>query len=99
MLEYLTGGMIQNNLFYFWIWAVVNILAGLWEIYAYSNRSQLSLTKTTLWQNIADGKVNIANFWIHGWSEYCKVDSRYIIKSYVCNEEIKILHYNRKKSN
>lgn len=66
-----------------WIWAICNLLAGIWEIYAYYNRSQLILEKTTLWEKIANNQINIKNFWIKGWSEYTKVDSRYIIKPYV----------------
>lgn len=71
-----------------WIWAIANLLAGIWEIYAYSKRSQLTLEKRTLWDKIHSGQINIRNFWIEGWSEYCKVDSRYIIKPYVWGFEL-----------
>lgn len=71
-----------------WIWVVVNLLAGIWEIYAYSKRSQLTLEKRTIWDKIHSGKINIRNFWMEGWSEYCKVDSRYIIKPYVWGFEL-----------
>ena len=67
----------------FWIWAILNMLAGIWEVYAYKNRDQLKLEKITLWEKMAKGQITIGNFWMEGWSEYCKVDSRYIIKQYV----------------
>ena len=68
--------MVLNNLFY--IWAVLNCGAGLWEIYAFQNRYSLRLENRTLWEKISAGQIDIWNFWIEGWSEYCKVDSRYI---------------------
>ena len=71
-----------------WIWAIANLLVGIWEIYAYSKRSQLTLEKRTLWDKIHLGQINLHNFWIEGWSEYCKVDSRYIIKQYVWGFEL-----------
>ena len=72
--------MILTNLFY--IWAIVNILAGIWEVYAFANRHLLRLEHKTVWEKIADGngEITLANFWIEGWSEYCKVDSRYIYR-------------------
>ena len=76
---------LQNSL---WLWAVVNMLAGIWEVYAYKNRNQLKLETTTLWEKIARSEINIRNFWMEGWSEYCKVDSRYIIKQYVWGFEL-----------
>lgn len=62
----------------FYIWAIINFGAGLWEIYAFQNRYSLHLEKRTLWEKISAGQIDIRNFWIEGWSEYCKVDSRYI---------------------
>jgi len=59
-------------------WAIVNLGAGIWEVYAYLNRSQLKLQKETVWEKMLKGQINLENFWIEGWSEYCKVDSRYI---------------------
>lgn len=61
----------------FLTWAVVNLAAGIWEVYAYLNRSQLKLERETVWEKMAKGEITISNFWIEGWSEYCKVDSRY----------------------
>lgn len=69
-----------------YIWAIVNIGAGLWEIYAFRNRHLLKLESITLWEKLMNTKsINIYNFWIEGWSEYCKVDNRYLRKpvSYV----------------
>lgn len=65
------------------IWGIVNLGAAVWEIYAYSNRNQLKIEKTSLWEKISRSQININNFWIEGWSEYCKVDSRYIYHQYV----------------
>ena len=73
----------KNILIYIWIWAICNLLIGIWEIYVYFNRFKLILEKTTLWEKIDNNQINIKNFWIKGWSEYTKVDSRYIIKPYV----------------
>jgi hypothetical protein len=73
----------KSILIYIWLWAITNLLVGIWEIYIYNERSQLSLSKTTLWDKFNSNQINLRNFWIEGWSEYCKVDSRYIIKPYV----------------
>jgi len=78
----------KTILIYVWLWAIVNLLAGIWEIYAFSKRSQLSLKKQTLWDKFDSNQITIQNFWIEGWSEYCKVDSRYIIKPYVWGFEL-----------
>jgi hypothetical protein len=59
-------------------WAIINLAAGIWEVYAYMNRTTLKLEHETLWEKMVDGKINLTNFWIEGWSEYCKVDSRYL---------------------
>jgi hypothetical protein len=67
----------------FLAWGVINLFIGLWEVYAFNNREQLILEKRTIWEKIGKGEINIYNFWIEGWSEYCKVDSRYIYKPYV----------------
>ena len=67
----------------FWIWAILNICAGKWEIYAFHNRDKLTLETATLWDKLDKGQINISNFWMEGWSEYCKVDARYIYKQYV----------------
>lgn len=60
-------------------WAIINLFVGLWEVYAWLNRSQLKLERTTIWEKILQGRINLANFWLEGWSEYCKVDARYIM--------------------
>ena len=74
--------MYINNLL-FWIWGSINFLTGVWELYAYTNRKKLKLETITIWEKISDGKINMSNFWLEGFSEYSKVDSRYIIKPYV----------------
>jgi hypothetical protein len=71
-----------------WLWAIVNIFVGIWEVYVYSNRNQLKLEKITLWEKMAKSQINIRNFWMEGWSEYCKVDARYIFKQYVWGFEL-----------
>jgi len=74
----------KSILTYAYIWAFCNILAGIWEIYAFINRDKLKIEKMTLWEKMAiPGKITLSNFWIEGWSEYCKVDSRYIYRQYV----------------
>ena len=65
----------------FYIWGIFNFLIGLWEIYIFKNRNKLTLQKQTLWDKIKKGQIK--NFFIEGWEEYCKVDSRYIYKHYV----------------
>lgn len=58
-------------------WAIINLGVGIWEVYAYLNRTRLKLEYETLWEKIGNGQITLSNFWIEGWSEYCKVDSRY----------------------
>ena len=65
-----------DNLFYFW--AIFNLLAGIWEIYAFTNRKYLFLSMDSIWKKISNGTTTLHTFWIDAWSEYCKVDSRYI---------------------
>ena len=62
----------------FIFWAIINLAAGIWEVYAYLNRFTLTLARDTVWDKMARGQINLVNFWLEGWSEYCKVDSRYI---------------------
>ena len=71
------------NTLLFYSWGIINLLTGFWEIYAFINRHKLKLETTTIWEKISNGKINIYNFWLEGFSEYSKVDSRYIIKPYV----------------
>ena len=61
----------------FTAWAIINLTVGIWEVYAYLNRARLKLESTTVWEKMAKGAITLSNFWIEGWSEYCKVDSRY----------------------
>lgn len=61
----------------FLAWAIVNLAAGIWEVYAYLNHALLKLEYETVWEKMAKGHITLSNFWIEGWSEYCKVDSRY----------------------
>ena len=74
---------MKNNIIIFWVWGIINLFTGFWEIYIYNNRNLLQLETTSIWDKIALGKINFRNFWIEGFSEYSKVDSRYIIKQYV----------------
>jgi hypothetical protein len=64
-------------------WGIINLCIGLYEIFAYVNRDKLKLEYRTFWNKIVKGEINIYNFWIEGWAEYCKVDSRYIYHPYV----------------
>ena len=79
---------MYNNKLLFWIWGILNLLTGIWELYAYNNRKNLKLENITIWDKINLGQINISNFWLEGFSEYSKVDSRYIIKQYVWLFEI-----------
>ena len=60
----------------------INLGAGIWEVYAYLNRVRLKLESETVWEKMAKGDITLSNFWIEGWSEYCKVDSRYTCEFY-----------------
>jgi hypothetical protein len=60
------------------IWTIINFCIGIWEIYIFINRKSLKLESKTLWEKIDNDQITFTNFWIEGWSEYCKVDSRYI---------------------
>ena len=75
--------MLNNKLISLWLWGIINLITGIWEIYVYSNRYSLQLENKTIWDKISENKINFYNFWIEGFSEYSKVDSRYIIKHYV----------------
>ena len=79
---------MYSNKLIFWIWGIINLLTGIWELYAYNNRKKLKLETITIWEKINLGQINIYNFWLEGFSEYSKVDSRYIIKHYVWLFEI-----------
>jgi hypothetical protein len=70
----------------FYLWGVFNLLIGIWEIYIFSNRKKLKLEKRTVWDKIKKG--DLKNFFIEGWAEYCKVDSRYIYNDYVWTFEL-----------
>ena len=65
-----------NQLFLFW--AIFNLFIGFWEIYAFTNRDKLLLSSESIWDKIKNGSTTFNTFWIDAWSEYCKVDSRYI---------------------
>lgn len=67
----------------FWLWALFNLFAGWWEVYVFRKRNEMFLEDKTLWQKIYEGKINISNFWVEAWKEYCKVDARYIYRQYV----------------
>ena len=69
-------------------WACINLFVGLYEVYAFINKDKLKLEKQTLWEKMEKGDIDITNFWIEGWSEYSKVDSRYIYKHYVWGFEV-----------
>ena len=71
----------MDVIIYLWIWGIFNFCIGLFEVYGYMNKDNLVLEKETIWNN--ETKLLISNFGILAWSEYCKVDPRYIIKPYV----------------
>ena len=54
-----------------WTWAIFNFIIGIYEIYCFINRDKLRIGY--------DRRSPI----IGSWSEYCRVDRRYITKPYV----------------
>ena len=68
--------MQSSGLLVFWIF--FNIVIGLYEIYTFYNRERLQLEYGTIWSNVAKSQTG---FLLDAWSEYCKVDTRYIAKS------------------
>jgi len=80
--------MINTKLLLLWSWGIINLITGFWEIYVFINRNSLELENKTIWDKISENKINLSNFWIEGFSEYSKVDSRYIIKPYVWTFEL-----------
>ena len=68
--------MQSSGLLVFWIF--FNIVIGLYEIYTFYNRERLQLEYGTIWSNVAKSQTG---FLLDAWSEYCKVDGRYIAKS------------------
>ena len=68
-----------------WFWAIFNILIGIYEFYSYRNRDKLKLDNSSIWdKNVKDlNGADNNDIFIESWNEYCKVDSRYIIKPYV----------------
>jgi len=66
----------MNNLF--WFWAIFNLFIGIWEVYAYTNRDKLTLSSESIWDKIKNGSTTFGSFWLDAWTEYCKVDSRYM---------------------
>jgi len=80
----------MNKYILLWSWAVFNLLIGIWELYAFYNRKSLKLEKETIWQKIKNGTTTFTTFFLDAWSEYSKVDSRYITNTfcYVWNFEL-----------
>ena len=66
----------MNSLY--WFWAIFNLLIGIWEVYAYTNRDKLTLSSESIWDKIKNGSTTFTSFWLDAWTEYCKVDSRYM---------------------
>jgi len=59
-------------------WAIFNLFIGIWEIYIFIERNNLVLEKQSFWDKIRNGTIYINTLFIDAWSEYTKVDSRYI---------------------
>ena len=66
---------LNTKLLLFWI--LFNFVIGLYELYIYKNKSELKIKSNTWWLEPS------SNYLIDSWSEYCKVDTRYIYKLYV----------------
>ena len=77
-----------------WLWAIFNLLIGIYEFYSYKNRNKFKLDNSSIWDrnvknnNSNDSNDSNTNIFIESWNEYCKVDSRYIIKPYVWTFEL-----------
>ena len=67
--------MQSSGLLIFWIFS--NLVIGLYELYTFYNRERLQLNEETIWSNLAIAKSK-TGFLLDAWSEYCKVDGRYI---------------------
>jgi len=61
-------------------WVIFNLFIGIWEIYIFIERDKLVLEKQSFWNKINNGNISINTLFIDAWSEYTKVDSRYIKK-------------------
>ena len=73
-----------------WLWAIFNLLIGIYEFYSYKNRDKIKLDNSSIWDRKID-RISInsnTNIFIESWNEYCKVDSRYIINPYVWTFEL-----------
>ena len=70
---------MNMNMNLLWCWAIFNLFIGIWEVYAYTNRKKLILNYVSIFDNIKNDSTTFKTFWIDAWSEYSKVDSRYII--------------------
>ena len=75
-----------------WFWAIFNLLIGIYELYSYKNRDKLKLDNSSIWnrktKNDDNDDNNNGDIFLESWNEYCKVDSRYIIKPYVWTFEL-----------
>lgn len=69
---------MKSVLFWIWVWVIFNIFIGIYEIYCYQNRNLLNLEEIPKWNSSV----------IASWNEYCRVDSRYVVKPYVWNFEL-----------
>ena len=77
-------------MYLFWLWAIFNLLIGIYEFYSYKNRDKIKLDNSSIWDRKID-RISInsnTNIFIESWNEYCKVDSRYIINPYVWTFEL-----------
>ena len=63
-----------------WCWGIFNFVIGIYEVYMFINRKKLLINYVSVWDNIKNGSITFRTFLIEAWAEYCKVDSRYIIK-------------------
>lgn len=68
------------------IWIFFNFIIGIYEIAGWYYNNHLYLEDTIWWNNLVECKSS--NYLIDSWSEYSKVDTRYVNKKYVWIFEI-----------
>lgn len=64
-----------------WTYAIFNLLTGIYEIYCFLHRDKFIIEKQTFWSKLYNNKLSRPS--IDLWSEYLKVDPRYITNQYV----------------
>ncbi len=64
-----------------WIFALLNVLTGFYEVYCFMHRDKFIIEKRTFWSKLYSNQLSRPS--LDPWMEYLKVDPRYITKQYV----------------